>query len=493
MIAPNLIGGCWKTEGETFPSIDPSTGEILGQAVSSTEDDVSQAVIAANSALPEWSLRPIGERAELVGAVASELLKEYGDEGRPTRLKSLISNEMGKRLPESDIEVVESADILSFYAKHGPACLQDRHLALDAELWPSKQSIIKYSSVGVVGIIKPWNYPLELPIWTLGAALITGNTVVLKPSELAPLTGTALAELFEKVGFPNGVVNLVNGGKEVGRSLVHNNSVDMISFTGSSNVGREIAVVCAEKMKRCSLELGGKDAMIVLPDADLDLAANGATWGSFTNCGQVCVGVKRILVAREVYSLFLERFLQKVEALRLGIDIGPVVSQEQLEKVELHIRDAVARGAVILTGGSRSTVPDSPNGFYFEPTVISGVDNQMLLSHADTFGPVVFITQYDDLDETIRELGNNRYDLGASVWTSNIEVGCEIARQLPTGMVWINDVNVAFPQAPWCGRRWSGHGIELSELSLYEYSVPQHINAETGHENRRAWWFPYEG
>ena len=492
MEARNYIGGKWLTNSNKRRVLSPEDGHEVGVVFDATDQDVQDAVASARASFPAWSSTSVEKRAEVVSRAADLLAQEYGEMGQPTPLKNLIKDEMGKRLPEADIEVIESSDMLHFFAEQGPTCLADRPLALDRELWPSKKSTIGFAPLGVVAAIKPWNYPLEIPIWSLGAALTAGNTVVFKPSEITPLVATKLTEIFEKAELPKGVLNVVHGDASVGRALVDNPDINMVAFTGSVPVGREIALKCAKNSLRSSLELGGKDAMIVLDDANTELALNGALWGAFTNCGQVCVGVRRLLLPVGKADTFMEKLISATSQLRIGKDIGPLASAQQLEKVTLHVQDALQKGAKLLYGGVRPDDTELRLGNFFLPTILTATTPNMLVEREDTFGPVVTIKTYQNVDDAIKITNNVEYDLGASIWTSDAKRGLDLARRLRTGMVWVNDVNVAFPQAPWCGIRWSGLGVELSEFAFHEYSALRHINYETGSEVRRPWWFPYE-
>ncbi len=491
MEAKHHIGGAWISSDETFPSVNPEDESLVGNAAKGGREHVSGAVEAARAAFASWSGVSVGERAEFVKRAADLLALEYGDMGKPTKLKQLIKTEMGKRLPEADIEVIESSDMLRFFADQGPHCLADRPLALDRELWPSKRSTVAFEPLGVVGVIKPWNYPLELPLWSIGAAITAGNTVVFKPSELTPFVASYIVDVFQRAGLPVGVLNMVLGDGTTGAHLVEHPGVDMISFTGSAPVGHEIALKCVKRSCRIALELGGKDAMIVLPDADLDLAVNGALWGAFCNCGQVCVGVRRLLLASEIKDVFLDRFMNGAKQLRLSEDIAPLASEQQREKVEIHVRNAIDHGACVLCGGRRPAGDRFARGYYYEPTILIDTSPEMLVEKDDTFGPVVTVKTFSSDKEAVAIANAPLYDLGASIWTEDSRHGLELARQLRSGMVWLNDVNVAFPQAPWGGRRWSGHGLELSEFAFYEYTSLKHVSCETGKEKRRAWWFPY--
>lgn len=484
-----FIDGRWVAGKQMIDSINPATEEPIGRVCEASGDEVEQAVQAARQAFPSWKNMSIEQRCEYVRKAADVLVSRYGKQGEMTDLKRLITDEVGKRFPEADIEVIESSDMLRYFADAGSHLLRDEAVELDKNLWPTKKSFIAHEPIGVVAVIKPWNYPLELPLWSIGAALVTGNTVILKPSEHSPFIGLEIARIFEEIHIPKGVINVVTGGPATGRTLVMSDNVDMVAFTGSVETGQEIAIECAKQLRKVSLELGGKDAAIVAEDADIELTANGLVWGAFCNTGQVCVSVERAFVPRTIQDRLISEVVKKTEALRLDIDIGPLISKEQLSKVEEHIADALSKGAKILTGGKR---PDSkPKGFYYLPTVLTGVDDSMRMLSEETFGPVLPITLVDDTAQAVSLANGSCYGLGASVWTSNVSRGEEIAQLLDVGMVWINDVNVAFPQCPWGGKKDSGLGVELSKWGIYEYTNKKHINIEVSQSVRRDWWYPY--
>lgn len=487
----NYINGKWVSGVETFPSRNPENGKTLGQAVLSKQTEVEQAAAAAKGAFPQWSsMTPKDRQAILVEAVRI-IRARYGQQGEPTSLKKLICDEMGKPLPEADIEVAETADMLEFFARRGPEVLRDREVQLNRDLWPTKVSRIVFEPVGVIGVIKPWNYPFELPIWSIGAALISGNTIILKPSEFASFVGIEIGKIFEEAGVPPGVLNLVTGDDDTGRLLVNSPSVAMVSFTGSVTAGREVAQSCAKQLKKCNLELGGKDAAIVDRDADVELTANGLVWGAFANCGQVCTAVERVYIHQDIYNRLLQELVTKTKELRLGIEISPLVNEEQLAKVKSHVEDAKNKGARVVLGGHQVAGQELKGSTYYEPTILTEVNETMAVLKDETFGPVMPIIKVVDLDQAIDLANDSQYGLGASVWTSNVDNGLRVARRLRAGMVWINDVNVAFPECPWSGIKNSASGVELSDFSFYEYSSIKHVNYDRSTEKRRLWWYPY--
>lgn len=486
--AAMYIDGQWTTSNATFDSVNPENGIVISKISVASPSDVERAVSAARKALVGWRAQSIEARANIVHGVAMLLRKGYGNAGERTALKSLITAESGKRLPEADIEVAESADMIDCFALRAPIVLQSKEVVLDQALWPTKCSRVVFEPRGVVAIIKPWNYPLELPLWSIGAAIVAGNTVVFKPSEHASLIGLEIARLFHEAGLPAGVLNVLTGGGEVGAQVAAHDDIDAVAFTGGQQTGATIAAACAKRLCRCTLELGGNDAAIVDADADLELAANGIVWGAFCNSGQVCVRVKRLFVDDRVADELISKIALRTRQLRYLVDYGPLISAAQRARVAAQLSDALDRGARVVATAS---IPDQAGGFPFAPVVITEVASDSRLLQEECFGPVLPIIRVADATEGIRLANASKYGLGASVWTSNLERGREIASALEVGMVWINDVNVALPQAPWGGIKKSGYGVELSDYGLLEYVHPKHVCEEQGLDITRPWWYPY--
>ena len=482
-----LIDGEWTNTEETFESINPATGDSIGTVDNAGEDDVEKAVEAARSSLDDWGQKSVEERAEVVGNAVDLLYEKYGEEGEQTELKQLIQTEVGRRFIEADIEVVETADMLNYYVEKSPEVLKSEELELNEELWPTKKSRVVYEPIGVVGVIKPWNYPLELPIWSIGAALMAGNTVVFKPSENSSFVGVELGKIFQEAGLLDGVLNVVTGDHNTGKALA-NADVDMISFTGSQRAGKDIAQKCGKDLKEYSLELGGNDPAVVAPDVDLELAANGLVWGGYCNIGQVCVRPKRVFIHDEIYDELVERILEKTQSLEKDRDFGPLISEDQLETVKEQVSRTLDQGATLLYGGNEI---EDTEGYYFEPTILEDISPGMVIFENECFGPVMPLVRVNSIEEGV-ELGNStEYGLGASIWTGERETGSELAEKFEAGMVWVNDVNVAFPQAPWGGIKSSGSGVELGRWGIEEYANIKHINIETSESDTRDWWFPY--
>lgn len=484
----HFIGGKDTTSGEigtaTFPlSPDETYSFYIGDS-----DAVDEAVTAAKAAMPSWASKKPADRAQYLIKMADWLVKEYGDEGKPSPLKQVITRDVGKPLPEADIEVIETSDFIRYFAEAGPTVLSERKEQLDANLWPTKKSITIFEPKGVVAIIKPWNYPLEMIAWSLAPALVAGNTIVIKPSEKSSLVAAEIVRMTRDCDIPAGVVNVVFGDGSTGAELVRHRDVQLVSFTGSTAVGKIIAQICAEQLKPCALELGGNDAAIILDDADIETTANGLIWGAFCNAGQVCVGVKHAYVASSVYSLLLDTILEKAKKLRLGTDVGPIVDRKQLDAISELVTDAIALGAKPILGGCRSTQEE---GLFYEPTILVGVPDSARLYNEECFGPVLPLWPFDDVDSVIDRINSSEFGLGSSIWTKDNERADKIARRLNVGMTWVNDVNVAFPQAVWSGRKCSGLGFELSQDSILEYCDRRHLCFEMGTETARAWWYPY--
>ncbi|HEX7576032.1 MAG TPA: aldehyde dehydrogenase family protein [Candidatus Methanoperedens sp.] len=479
-----LIGGKWKTCERIYESLNPATGEVIGRACLAGNEEVTEAVKEAKLAQKSWKKTDISERAGIFTRIGDELLK------RSPEISNLITMEMGRPLFESNVEVIKTSEMVKYFANEGKTFLEGEEIPIN----PNNFSFTRFEPVGVVGIIKPWNYPLLLPFWAIAPALIAGNTVVLKPSDLTPFVGIEIGKICQEAGIPDGVINIVTGDGFTGKSLV-SSDIDMISFTGSSDTGKNIMKNSADKLHRISLELGGSDAFIVFKDADIEEAINGAVWGRFMNCGQVCVSPKRIFVEEDIADSFIDGFVKKTRDLVIGngldpeTDIGPMVSKEQREKLRLQVEDAVRKGAKVECGGK---IPLSlQDGYYFEPTVLTGVSSEMSVMNEEVFGPVAVISVFETMDEVIALANRTIYGLGASVWTKNLDTAMCMSSQLECGMVWVNEICTLHPQCPWGGIKHSGMGKDLSRYGIREFVSVKHVNINSGTDKTRPWWFPY--
>lgn len=484
-----LINGKWIEGNTTFESIDPATEDVIGISYSANEGIVREAVDAANEAYGDWSKSSLWQRASFLKKMAGIIRERAGD------LKRLITLEMGKPQFESEIETYETADMIDFFAEEGKAYLTGETLPINSSVFPNKFSFTIEESVGVVGIIKPWNYPLELPFWSIAPALLAGNTIIFKPSEYTPLIGIEIGKIAHAAELPPGVLNVIPGDGVVGEQLVKSD-VDMIAFTGSVETGKKIMKNSSEKLHKLSLELGGSDPFIVCCSADIEEAANGALWGRFANCGQVCVSAKRIILLEEIGERFIDLFLNKVLALKIGnglnpqTDLGPLVSEKQRQKVISQVKDALDKGAELKCGGK---IPSGFNkGFFYEPTVLLNLNEEMRVLNEEVFGPVAPLLTAKDMNNAIELANSTTFGLGASVWTTDMDEMWTTIRKINAGMIWINEINVAYPNCPWGGVKQSGFRKELAKEGVLEYTNLKHVNVDYSKNETRDWWFPYK-
>jgi succinate-semialdehyde dehydrogenase/glutarate-semialdehyde dehydrogenase len=355
-----------------------------------------------------------------------------------------------------------------------------------------KRGWLLYEPLGVVAVISPWNFPFGIPFTQAAFAVAAGNAVVVKPSELTPLSGAWLERLF-----PDGIVRVVQGAGEVGEALVRAPGTAKVVFTGSGETGRRVASLAGERLRPVTLELGGKDPMLVFDDADLDRAVAGALWGAFANCGQVCSGVERVYVARPLHEAFVEELARRARALRIGrgddlqTELGPLISEEERARVEELVEDATGRGAEVRLGGARPEV--GLPGWFYEPTILTGVEREARIEREEIFGPVVTVTRFGDEDEAVRLANGSSFGLGASVWTRDLDRARRLAWRLEAGSVWTNDVSYSYGtgQASWGGTKESGFGRTHSRHGLYELSRLKFADLDRGRVPV-PWWFPYD-
>ncbi|HUK89854.1 MAG TPA: aldehyde dehydrogenase family protein [Blastocatellia bacterium] len=469
-------------------SVNPATLEELARFPVSSVSAVAAALSRARAAQPAWGALSIRNRARYL-LKARRVLYDRQDE-----LIQVISNETGKPPFEAlATEVFPMADLISHYAAATRRILRDRRFTL--AVFRNKRSMITYEPLGVVGIISPWNFPFAIPGGQVVMALMAGNAVVLKPSEYTPLTGQFIQKILNEAGFPAGVLEIVQGDGSTGAALVES-GVDKIFFTGSGRTGRKIAEAAARRLLPVVLELGGKDAMIVCDDAPLERTLNGAVWGAFACCGQVCASVERLYVTESIAEKFIPALVDQVKKLRVGppigcsSDVGPLSNENQLKIVSDQVDDAVKKGATVLAGGARR---EDLGGYFYEPTVLLGVNNAMKVMTDETFGPVLPITIVKNDDEAVREANNSRYGLLASVWTSDNDRGRRLARRLEAGTVIINDAVYTHGAAstPWFGVKESGLGVTHGQAGLLEFVRMKHINWDLLPLKKDMWWFPY--
>ena len=473
-------------------SVDPATLETVGRVPVTPPEELAEVVAEARMAQESFARRPLEERSRLLERVAHALVDDAES------LARTIVAESGKPLAEAYAhELVVAADACRWLAANLERVLRDERVGFPQLVLRHKRGWIRYEPLGVVGIVTPWNFPLAIPLRGAAAALAAGNAAVVKPSELTPLTGAWVEELFRRAGAPSGLVRVVQGpGETTGEALVRHRGVHAILFTGSAEAGRLVAQAAAERLCPVVLELGGKDAMLVLDDADLDRAVQGALWGAFTNCGQACAGIERIAVPSGLHDVFVERLADAAGTLRIGsgaspdVELGPLVSEAQRSRFEGLLADAVEHGATLATGGRRPGL-DLP-GWFYEPTILVGEPRAARLRGEELFGPAAVVVERDNDDEMVRWANDSPFGLGASVWTRDAERARAIAERLETGAVWVNDHAYSFgaPQTPWGGRGSTGLGRTGSRHGLYALSHVKLVDADRGWLTP-GWWFPY--
>lgn len=457
--ALNCIAGRWvPARGkEFFEDRNPAnTDELVGHFARSRGPDVDAAVAAARAAFPKWSATPAPQRGSLLRACA-ERLKVHKEE-----LARLMSREMGKCLHEARGDVQEAIDCANLYSAEG------RHLegqTLHSEL-PDKAAFTIRRPVGVCGIITPWNFPVAVPSWKIFPALLCGNTLVFKPAEDAPASGAAFVKIIHEAGAPAGILNLVQGfGEDVGHALVHHKDVQLISFTGSTQVGMSIATTCGASLKRCALELGGKNAQVVMPDADLDLAIEGALWGAFATAGQRCTATSRLLLHHSIAKEFTAKLVKQAKAIRLGdpldakTQVGPLVNDAQRERVFGYVKIGISEGAKLLCGGKPAGGRGLLRGFFFEPTIFAGVTPTMRIAQEEIFGPVLSVLSFDTYDEAVEIVNGTKYGLSSCIYTRDVNLAFRAMKDFEAGITYVNGPTIgAEVHLPFGGVKQTGNG-----------------------------------
>ena len=478
------------SETREIISIDPSTGEEIGRAPLMDENEVAAAINRARAAQPAWARLSYRERARFILRARQLVLDQLED------IAKLISRETGKPISEAvSMEIVPTLDLMHHFAHHAQGLLKRRKISLGQYNFMARSSYIVYKPLGVVGIISPWNFPWATPLDEVVMALMAGNAVVVKPSELTPLTALKIADVFKQAQLPAGLLEIVTGDGSTGNALVEA-GVNKIMFTGSVKTGKRVAEAAAKHLTPVVLELGGKDPMIVCADADLENAARAAIWGAFCNSGQACASIERCYVQESIAEKFIDLVVQETRRLKQdaastdAIDVGAMTNEQQLEIVEDHLSDALERGAQVRTGGRRV---DNGGGWFHQPTVVTHVDHSMKLMRDETFGPVLPIMTFKTDDEALRLANDSNYGLTASVFTRDIARGRRIAEELDAGTVMINEVvyTHAVAQTPWGGVKQSGYGRTHGRLGLLELVSAQHIHINALPVLSDVWWFPY--
>ncbi len=483
----HFIAGHWthSVSGATFDSVNPAdTSDVVGRFQAGTAADVAMAVAAAGDALPAWRATPAPKRGELLYRFGA-LMAEHKE-----RLAHAMTREMGKVLAEARGDVQEGIDIAFLMAGEGRRMFGD---TVPSEL-PDKWAMSIRQPVGIAGIITPWNFPMAIPCWKMMPALVGGNTIVFKPSSDAPHCATLLLELMGEAGFPAGVINLVTGtGAEVGDAIVENPDVRVISFTGSSHTGRSIAERVGRRLKRLSLELGGKNAVVVLRDADLDLAVDGILWSAFGTTGQRCTACSRVIVDRHVHDELVGRLAARTKKLRLGsgldetVDVGPLVNAAAVDKVDRYVAIGKREGELVV-GGERATGGVLDNGHFYLPTIFAGVKPMAIIAQEEIFGPVLSVIPVDGYDEAMAAANGTHYGLSASIFTRDVNTAFRAMRDFETGIVYVNaGTTGAETHLPFGGWKDTGNGHrEAGHVALDTFTEWKSIYIDFSGKLQRA-------
>jgi acyl-CoA reductase-like NAD-dependent aldehyde dehydrogenase len=471
-----LLGGEWEKShgGKYETAMNPSNGTAVALYASADKTDTNKAVDLGREAFErgEWSQLSVGKRAAVLKK-ATEIMKERSDE-----LAQLEMANGGKPIRQASFfDIPISIGCMEYYAAFEAGGLRKR---IEQPDFPGTYGVIDHEPYGVVAAIVPWNLPLLMACWKTAPALLAGNSVVLKPSYLTPLSALKFGEMLYQAGLPSGTLSVIPGiGREVGSELASSRNVDVLSFTGSTETGKEVMRLASGNVKKVLLELGGKSPNIVFDDADLDRAVKGSMFGVFLHSGQLCESGTRLLLSSKIHDTFMEKMKTRTDSLRLGptdsmeTDIGPLISKEQLGKVQSYIASGESQGAKMISGGP---VNDQglKTGYYVKPTIFVNVRPEMKIWQEEIFGPVLSVTKFSDEDEAVRIANDTMYGLAAGVWSSNAERALRIASRVRAGTVWVNDYHLLTTYAPRGGYKQSGFGRELGEDGLYEYMQTKH-------------------
>lgn len=475
-IKRQFINGEWVSSlsDQTRQIINPYNQEVIAHVTESTADDAIQAIAAARNAFDHgtWPTLSTSERCHIVSNIADLIIRDKEE------LAKVESLNTGKTVTESIGDMEDIAAVFHYYAQIAD---KDGGQIIDSPIKDSISKVVK-EPVGVVGQITPWNYPLLQASWKLAPALVAGNTLIMKPSEITPLSTIKLFERMEEAGVPKGVANLVLGtGHVVGEVLSSHKDVDLISFTGGLETGKKIMQAASSNVKKVALELGGKNPNIIFADADMDVAVDQAMNAVFFHAGQVCSAGTRLLVEDSIHDTFVKTLVDRVQEIKLGngfdpdTQMGPLISQEHLEKVMQYVEKGRNEGATVAVGGKRPAAPDLQTGFFYLPTVLTHCVTDMYVVQEEAFGPVITVERFSTEEEAIKLANDSIYGLSGAVWTQDISKAERCVANMRMGTVWINDFNVYFPHAPWGGYKQSGFGRELGQLGLDEYTETKHI------------------
>jgi betaine-aldehyde dehydrogenase len=475
---PLFINGEFKEAKVKQDVINPCTGEVIATVSAAEKKEVELAISSARKAFDNgtWKNISFSERKNYLLKIAQGILAQAGE------LANLESLNTGKPIKESTfMDIPSSAATFEYFANNLERFLEEENIKIQSQIANAKSSLIREPR-GVVVLIAPWNYPLLIASWKMAQALAAGNTVILKPSSLTPLTALELGKIISESELHKGVVNIITGtGEAIGKQLCSDKRVDMISFTGSNNVGKKILEYTSSNVKKTIMELGGKSASIVLADADLELAVNGSLCSIFLNQGQMCTAMSRIFVQDSIYEKFTADFVSKAQRIKLGdslnfeTQMGPLISKVQRDKVISFIEEAEKQGAKVLCGGKIPTDDKLKKGFFFEPTVITNVTSEMNIFQEEVFGPVVCIGKFSQIEEAIKMANTSDFALAGCIWTKDSRLAQDLARKLDTGTIWINTYGMFFNELPYGGFKQSGFGKELGKEGFLEYTRLKNI------------------
>ena len=473
-----------SSSGKAIPVIDPSNEETIDEIADATREEVGRAVASSRKAQAHWWNKVSAhERGELLHEISRRV------KANASKLAETLTREGGKPLRENLDEVGWVATCFDYYAEIG----RSQRGRVIPSVEPSQLSLVLKEPYGVVAAIAPWNYPLLLMAWKVAPALAAGNAVVIKPASQTPLSTLMMSEAFDCL--PPGTVNIVTGlGSTAGDALVRHPDVAMVAFTGSLETGKSIARICADAVKKCHLELGGKDAFVVAEDADLEVAARAVAWAAFLNCGQVCTSAERIYVHHTIAQEFIEKLADFTKSLVIGpgmgpdTDVGPMIGGESRKNVEAHVADAIKRGAKLVAGGKRPS--HLKKGFYYEPTILADADHRMAVMRDETFGPVCPIQTYKEFDEAVELANDSIYGLGANLYTNDAKKVKKFFERVQAGTIWINDPLTDNDAGPFGGYKATGGGRELGEEGLEEFRQSKHVHWDF-EQKAKPWWYPY--
>ncbi|GGC99162.1 betaine aldehyde dehydrogenase [Thalassobacillus devorans] len=475
-----FINGQWLSaeSGQTRTIINPFNQQVIAEVAEGNEKDTQYAIDAARQAFDkgDWRHTPALERGKLVSKIA-ELIERDKQE-----LAELETLDTGKTLTESIADMEDIAEVFRYY---GGLADKDGGEVIESPIPDSRSKVVR-EPVGVCGQITPWNYPLLQAAWKIAPALAAGNTLIIKPSEITPLTTIKVTELIEEAGVPAGVANLILGsGAKTGQMLAESHLVDLISFTGGIETGRKVMTAASSNFKKIALELGGKNPNIVFDDAEFDTAVDQAMNAIFFHSGQVCSAGARLLVQETIHDEFVAALVERTKQIKLGngfedtTQSGPLISEEHREKVENYVTIGINEGAELEIGGKRPKGADLQQGFFFEPTIFTNCHTSMRIVQEETFGPILTIERFETEEQAIQLANDSKYGLAGAVWTKDIRKAERVSSELRMGTVWINDFHPYFAQAPWGGYKSSGIGRELGKLGLEEYTEVKHVFENT--------------